>query len=225
MRSIPGRTTHENHLVPPPAIPRRAGSLYRAPVEEPLKTWFAREILAHEAALMRYLARAWPRRDEVHDLRQEIYVRIYEAARTTRPSSPKNFLFATARHLISDRVRRGRVVSIEALGDLTELNVMVDEVSPERRVTAREELKRLARAFELLHPKCREVVWLRKVDQLSQKEVAARLGISVRTVEGHIFVGMRQLAEAFLGKRAPHAAADVSQADINEPEDGKQRPD
>lgn len=184
-------------------------------MQEPLKSWFVREILVHEAALVRYLRRLWPRSDELHDLRQEIYIRIYEAAKRSRPDSPKNFLFATARNLISDRIRRSRVVSIEALGDLSEQEIIVDEMSPERRVTAREDLKRLTRAFGSLHPKCREVVWLRKVDQLSQKEVAQRLGISVRTVEGHIFVGMRQLAEAFWGKRA-HDDTDSTQASIDE---------
>jgi len=167
-------------------------------VDEPLKVWFAREILAHEAALVRYLLRAWRNRDDVHDLRQEIYARVYEAAKQSRPNSPRAFLFTTARHLLTDRLRRGRIVSIEAVGDIEELNVIVDEVSPERRVTAREELKRLARAFDALPPRSREVIWLRRVEGLSQKQVASRLGISERTVESHIFTGMRQLADGFL---------------------------
>lgn len=176
--------------------------MYGDRVSESLKAWFVREILPHEAALIRYLRRAWPRSDELCDLRQEIYIRIYKAAKRMRPTSPKNFLFTTARHLILDRMRRGRVVSIEAHGDLTEFNSAVDDVSPERTVTVRQELKHLTQAFDRLHPKCREVVWLRKVDQLSQKEVAQKLGISVRTVEWHIFVGMRQLADAFLGNKS-----------------------
>jgi hypothetical protein len=39
-------------------------------MDEPLDAWFKREILAHEAMLLRYLLRVWPRKDEVHDLRQ-----------------------------------------------------------------------------------------------------------------------------------------------------------
>jgi RNA polymerase sigma factor (sigma-70 family) len=185
-------------------------------VTEPLKTWFAREILAHEAALMRFLNRAWPRRDEIHDLRQEIYVRVYEAAARARPASPKSFLFTTARNLMADRVRRSRIVSIEAVGDIAALNVLVDEVSPERRIDARQELKRLAHAFNLLPPKCREVVWMRRVDEISQKEVAQRLGISERTVESHVLNGMRYLADAFLAETAPELARNLSEADETE---------
>ena len=80
-----------------------------AAVDEPLKVWFAREILVHESALVRYLDRHWARRDEIHDLRQETYIRVYEAAAKARPVSPKSFLFTTARNLMADRVRRNRV--------------------------------------------------------------------------------------------------------------------
>ena len=37
----------------------------------PLDDWFADEILVHEEALLHFLARAWPQRDELHDLRSD----------------------------------------------------------------------------------------------------------------------------------------------------------
>lgn len=165
----------------------------------PLDDWFADEILVHEEALLHFLARAWPQRDEVHDLRQEIYVRVYEAAGKALPTQPKAFLFATARHLLTDRIRRGKVVSIEPVGDFERLLVLVDDVSPERWCGGRQVLKRLSDAFDRLPDRCREVVWLRRVEHLSQREVAARLGISEKTVEKHIAKGMRLLAGHFYG--------------------------
>jgi len=170
-----------------------------------LDTWFKREILAHEAALVRYLNRVWFKRDEVHDLRQEIYVRVYEAAGKSRPASAKAFLFATARNLMADRVRRGRVVSIEAVGDLDTLNVLINEISPERHLSAWQELRRVSRALNRLPPKCREIVWLRKVDQLSTREVAEHLGLSERTVESQILKGMQLLGDAIFGTSASPA--------------------
>ena len=190
-----------------------------------LDAWFAREILVHERALVRYLARAWSRSEDVHDLRQETYVRVYEAAARALPVSPKAFLFATARHLMADRLRRARVVPIETMGDLDALHVLVDEVSPERRLDARQVLHRLSAALDRLPPRCRQVVWLRRVEALSQKQVAARLGISEKTVEKQIAKGMRMMAEDFYGgervrppRRAP-AAEDEDRAH------GRQRAD
>jgi|ERR1700733_5485116 RNA polymerase sigma factor (sigma-70 family) len=165
-------------------------------MDEPLDTWFKREILAHEASLVRYLFRTWPHRQEVFDLRQDVYVRVYEAAAKARPQAPKSFLFATARHLMTDRVRRKRIVSIDAVGDLDALNVMVEDISPEQRISAHEELRRLAEAIDQLPPRCREVVWLRRVDELAQKDVAFRLGITQKVVEKHVMKGMKLLAAA-----------------------------
>lgn len=168
-------------------------------MNESLDAWFAGEILVHEQALMYYLRRCWPQRDELHDLRQEIYVRVYEAAGKSLPTTPKSFLFATARHLMADRVRRSRVVSIEAVGDFESMNVLIDEVTPERWFGGRQILKRLAEAFDLLPDRCRQVVWLRRVEELSQKEVAVRLGISEKTVEKQVAKGMRRIAAHFYG--------------------------
>src|SRR5580700_6352800 len=178
-------------------------------MEEPLDTWFKREILSHEEILMRFLARVWPHRDELADIRQEAYARVYEAAQKSRPQAPKAFLFTTARHLMADRVRRERIVSIRAGGDGEFLNVLVNEISPEQQASANEELVRLARAFDRLSAKCREVVWLRRVKELSQKEVAARLGLAEKTVEKHLRTGARVLAH--------HMRADTlkPRADLN----------
>lgn len=161
-----------------------------------LEQWFIREVLAHEGALMRHLSRVWPDRSEIRDIRQEAYVRVYEAARKARPLAPKSFLFATARNLMADRIRRERVVCIEARGELDALNVLIDEISPERRTQAHQELARLGRAFERLPLRCREVMWLTKVENLSQQEVAHRLGVQEKAVEKQVSRGIRLLAEA-----------------------------
>lgn len=167
-------------------------------MEPSLDTWFKNEILSHEPMLMRYILRVWPRKHEVDDLRQETYARVYEAARASRPLNARSFLFTTAHNLMADRVRHERVVSIEAVGDIEALNVSVDEISTEQRVGARQELKLLARALDLLPPKCRRVLWLRRVEGLSQKEVAERLGVTVKTVEQHVSKGARLLTQHML---------------------------
>lgn len=167
-------------------------------MEESLEAWFKREILPQEAAFLRYLLRVWPNRDEITDLRQEVYARVFESARASRPRMPRAFLFATARNLMADLVRRARVVSIEAVGDIDELNVLVEDITPEHQAIARQELKRLAWAFDRLPPKCREVIWLRRVQELSQKEVARHLRVRETTIEKHVSRAVRLLAQFML---------------------------
>jgi RNA polymerase sigma-70 factor (ECF subfamily) len=191
-------------------------------VDDSLDTWFKREVLVHEALLLRYLRRVWSRRDDVHDLRQEIYVRVYEAARKARPSAPRAFMLATARNLVADRIRRGRVVRIEAVGDPDVLNVIADELTPERKLSAWQELKRVGRAFNDLPPRCRQIVWLKKVDELSMREVADVLGLSVRTVENQVLKGMRLLSNTVYGSDAPSAREDAEVVTERAAEHGKQ---
>jgi len=162
---------------------------------EGLDRWFKEEVLPHEPALRRYIARTWRRPDDLHDLVQEAYAKVYQAAQVSRPRSAKAFLFTTAYHLIADRLRRERVVSIEAVADLESLNVSVDEISEERRVSARQELKILSDALDRLPTRCREVLWLRRVEALPIKVIAARLGIEVVTVDKHLMRARRLLAE------------------------------
>ncbi|MBL8267494.1 RNA polymerase sigma factor [Steroidobacter sp.] len=166
-----------------------------------LNDWFAEEILPHEAALERYLKRAWRNREELYDLRQEIYVRVFEAAGKARPHSPRLFLFSTAKHLLTDRVRRSRVLRIDAVGDLEALNLTAGDTTPEHELHERQQLMRLANALRELPPRCREVVWLRRVDELSQKEVASLMNISEKTVETQIMKGTRLLASAMFATR------------------------
>jgi RNA polymerase sigma factor (sigma-70 family) len=189
-------------------------------MDDTLEQWFAREILAHEQSLVRYLTRVWPNRDDVPDLRQDIYIRIFECAQKTRPELPKSFLFTTARHLMTDRLRRSRIIFIGARRDLDELNVLVDELSPEHHMTSIQDLQQLAHAFDGLPTQCRTVMWLRKVEQLSQREVAARLGVHEKAVEKQVARGMRLLTAAVLAGNAATGLNDQLDALKNEFERG-----
>jgi RNA polymerase sigma factor (sigma-70 family) len=118
--------------------------------------WFVREILPLEAALMQFLQHNWRNKNGIADLRQEIYVRVLEAAQKQPPDNVAQFMFRTARNLLTDRVRREHVVPIEA-ADLDGLEIAIDEPGPDRTLIARDELRHLQTALDLLPPRCREV--------------------------------------------------------------------
>ncbi len=164
-----------------------------------LDEWFVREVLPLEAALLRFLRRNRREADDVVDLRQEVYVRVYEAAaRQGAPGLVKPFVFAIARNLLIDLARRAQVVSIDTYAELDALDLPGDELTPERHASGRQELRLLQLALDELPPRCREVVQLRKIDDLPQREVAAHLGITEDTVERQVSKGMRALADALL---------------------------
>ncbi|MBL0087794.1 MAG: RNA polymerase sigma factor [Ideonella sp.] len=173
-----------------------------------LDDWFVGSILPMEPALMRFLRRHWRSSDEHQDLRQDIYVKLYEAAaQGGAPHDPRAYLFTVARNLLIDKARRAQVVVIDIVADLEALDTPSDDFNPERTASARSELRRLQHALDDLPPRCREVVALRKIEGLSLREIALRMGIAEGTVEKQITLGMRSLAESLLAQGAAVGAA------------------
>ena len=166
-----------------------------------LARWFVEDVLPLEPMLLRFLNRNWRNRDEVPDLMQEVYVRVYEAAAREQPRAVKPFLFATARNLMIDRLRQMNIVSFEAVADFDKLNVIDDMPSPERSVSAREELRQLQKALDALPPRCRQIVVWRKIEGMSQREVARKLGVTEEVVESQVAKAMRLLANLIHGHR------------------------
>jgi RNA polymerase sigma-70 factor (ECF subfamily) len=170
--------------------------------DDGINGWFVREVLPLEAALMQFLRRSWPNKSDIDDLAQEVYARVYEAAREKPPQPVKPFVFTIARNLLIDRVRHEQVVPIEAVADLETLGVAVDAPGPDRNVMAQDELRRLQSALDKLPPRCREVVVLGRIEGLSGKEISQRLGIGASTVSEHLANGMNALADLLFGDGA-----------------------
>jgi len=53
--------------------------------------------------------------------------------------------------------------------------------------------------MDALPPRCREVVRLRKVEGLTTRETADRLGVGIDTIEQQLTLGMRALVDFMLG--------------------------
>lgn len=167
--------------------------------------WFAREVLPLEAALMQFLQHHWRNRTDVEDLVQDVYVRIYELAQKQLPEHPRHFVFTTAKHLLIDRARRSQIIPIEALPDADTLDIALDTPGPERNAIARDELRRLQDALDRLPARNREVVVLARIEGLTGREIAARMGLAEATVSHHLSNGIAQLADMLYGDTAKEA--------------------
>ena len=86
--------------------------------------------------------------------------------------------------------------------DPNALNLAADEPSPDRTVIARDELRRLQSALDRLPERCREAVILGRIEGLSGREIAERMGITESTVSIHLANGVRALVDAFFAPLA-----------------------
>jgi len=134
---------------------------------------------------------------DVDDLVQESYARLIKAKRIGPIAYARAFLFATARNAALDLFRRRRIVSIEPMPDLSELNVVEDAPDAAEAACKQQELDLLAEAVRRLPERCRQVMTLRLLYSLSQKEIAERLSISEHTVKAQLAKGVRRCADFF----------------------------
>lgn len=159
--------------------------------------WFAEEVQPHESSLRAYLRNMFPSLTDVDDLVQESYARLLRAKQIGRVSYTKAFLFTTARNAALDFFRRRKIVTFESVGNLAELSVLEDGPDAAESVNKQQELEVLAEAIRSLPDRCRQVMTLRLLYGLSQKEIAAELGISNHTVKAQLAKGMRRCTEFF----------------------------
>ena len=168
-----------------------------------LEAWFLREVWPLEAILMQYLRQNWHDQGVTQDLLHDVYVRVYEAASAGLPEHPKAFVFTIARNLLISRVRQRNVVPIEAVADFEFMGLAIDAPGPEQITIGRDELRRLESAIDRLPPQCRKVVMMRRVEELSRSEIAARLGITENTVSSYLRQAMSML-DAMVFGGTPH---------------------
>ncbi|MCF7688017.1 MAG: sigma-70 family RNA polymerase sigma factor [Cephaloticoccus sp.] len=157
--------------------------------------WFAAEIEPHAPALRSWLRGRFPGLTDPDDIMQEAFSRVCQAHQTGAIATPRAFLFTTARNLALDRIRRHQIVNIESLAEIEALSVYTEEDGVAETVAKTQELEILTQAIQSLPDRCRQVLTLRKIYGLSQREIAVQLGITEHTVEAQVGIGMRKCAE------------------------------
>lgn len=190
----------ETYPVSPPhsassAIPTAPTSV---PPDDP--RWFAEEVHVYDSQLKAFLRRSFPAVDDVDDVVQESYLRILRRAATDPIRSARAFLFETARNLALDLTRRHWASPIDRVRDLSHLSVYDTRPSIAEAISREEKVRLLAEAIRTLPARCREIFVLRRLQMIPQKEVAARLGLSERTIEVQVQKGLRR-CETYLRER------------------------
>lgn len=168
--------------------------------------WLAKHVLPREAALRNWLRAKRLQGVDLDDVVQETYAVLAGLPSVEDIGNPASYAFQVAHSIVLQQLRRARVVSIETIADWERLGQSDEQPSPEREVVARDELQQIMTEVRALPPRCRQVFLLRKMEGLSQREIARRLGIAEGTVEKQIQKGLALLMRR-VGRGGPHAGA------------------
>jgi len=135
-------------------------------------------------------------RGRAEDALQETFVSVWRSARTYKPERGPGapWLYGVARNAIVDRSRARNEPPAEA-PDEPSL-----EAGPDERAEGAWVQWRVHRALETLPEREREVIALAYWNDLSQSEVAEKLGIPLGTVKTRTRAALAHLAEALEGE-------------------------
>jgi RNA polymerase sigma factor (sigma-70 family) len=158
--------------------------------------WVAAQVMPHEPGVRRWLARSKVAPAEIDDLVQYAYCKFAELQAIEAITDPAAYFFEIVRRALLSNMRRARVVSMETVAEIDALNVYAEDPSPERVVAARRELDEVLRLIDRLPDRCRRVFEMRKIEGLSQREIASRLGITETVVENEVVKGLRLISRA-----------------------------
>ena len=166
-----------------------------SPQSDPTR-WFTAELAPHESALRAYLhGLVGP--SDIDDLVQETYARLLRARERGPIDSPRGLLFATARNAARDLFRRRTAANTFPITESDTARVFDDAPNAAETASRRQETDLLAAAIAELPARCREILVLRKFENLSHREIAQKLGISEHTVESQLTKALHRCEEFF----------------------------
>jgi RNA polymerase sigma factor (sigma-70 family) len=145
--------------------------------------WVGAQVLPHEADVRSWLRRTGAASHEIDDVVQDAYCRIAALSSVAHITNGRAYFFRTVRNVAIERARRAQIVRLDWLTEIELANVVDNEPTAERILLGRQELKRVERIIEALPERCREIFRLRRIQGVSQKEIAQRLNVTENVVE------------------------------------------
>lgn len=127
---------------------------------------------------------------DIEDIVQETFVRSLEASGRRRIRHPRTYMVRVATNLALNHVSRAGYKLTDQMGDMAKIEVYLKTDTLQTEAESRERFLLFCRAARRMPIQCRRAFLLRKVYELSQKEIAEYLGISQSTVEKHVAKGM-----------------------------------
>jgi RNA polymerase sigma factor (sigma-70 family) len=136
-------------------------------------------------------------RHKAYDILHDALLKFAISPSTINLEKPHAYLRVIAHNLANeDRKFNKRLIAFS--NEEFDLTAFLEDPtrvapSPEELTSLKQRLEALQRVINRLPPKCREAFWLYRVDQLSLKEIADQLSITVNMVSRHITRAMLDL--------------------------------
>lgn len=157
--------------------------------------WFEEQIEPHEASLRAWLRSQFGVEDIIDDIVQVAYIRILKAQHKGSITSPKAYLFKTARNVAIDHLKDLKKHQAESLDDHSNIVNLEDWDTAKDILEYRNEVELLKASIESLPERCKEIFVMRRLHGLTSAEISRKLGISTHTVSSQLTIGLKKCTE------------------------------
>jgi len=164
-------------------------SLYKSLDKSGFETIFK----THYTALCHFAYRYVNDKDTSQDIVQEVFIAMWQKKETITSEKPvKSYLFTAVKNRCLNYIRDHKKFRSYQLDVEIELEIPVEEMDV---FSGPETQTQINQALDKLPPKCRQVFELSRYKEMKYKEIAAKLGISVKTVEVQMSKALKILRE------------------------------
>lgn len=131
----------------------------------------------------------YKQKDLVDDCLQEVFAAIWERRDSQEIKNPKAYLFQAVRFQVASQIRKIKLdESTDAI--INSLNY-ADKI--QHQIDLKELQHQIDGVVEGLPRRCAEIFRMSRFDHLSNKEIAAQLRISIRSVENQITTALQKI--------------------------------
>jgi RNA polymerase sigma-70 factor (ECF subfamily) len=125
------------------------------------------------------------------DLTQDVFMKVWDKREDIQQETVKSYLYTIANNMLLNKLRHSKVVMNFAEKNKDKRN----EQSPQYALEEKEFRKELEATIGNMPEKQREVFLMNRIEELTYKEIASRLELSVKAVEKRMHGALGYLKE------------------------------
>ena len=147
-------------------------------------------------------ARRFVTLEVAEDIIQDVFLEIWGNSEIHRSLPSRAYLFTAVRNkclniLIREQVKRNYIETTELENRILGLDYYD---SYEKQIVGQEEIQLIYDEIEKIPEKCRQIFKMSYFEEKKNAEIAETLNISIRTVEHHLYLGIKTLRERLTAK-------------------------